>query len=146
MIKISVSVHGSLADRIGQLVDDRTMLLVHNTLAKMCDPYVPMDEGVLAQTVEITPQSVHYLVPYAHYMYVGEVYGPNIPIKDELGEIVGWFSIPGRTKTPTGRAITYSTERHPLATKEWDKAMLRDRRDEFTQQIKQILEMRARQI
>lgn len=146
MIKISVSVGNSLANKIDQLINDRTMLLVHNTLARMCDPYVPMDEGVLAQTTEITAQSVHYLVPYAHYMYTGEIYGPNIPIKDELGEIVGWWSPPGQPKYPTGRPITYSTEKHPLATKEWDKVMLRDKKDEFTREIKEILKMRARQI
>ena len=120
------------------LSNEQFMLAVHNTLAKMCDPYVPMDEGALSQTLEISPEYVRYIQPYAHYMYTGVVYGPNIPIMED-GVIVGWFSPPGKPKHPTGKMINYSLERHPLATKEWDKAMLRDKRDEFYNEIKRLL-------
>ena len=74
--------------------------------------------------------------PYAHYQFEGIVYGPNIPII-ENGVIVGWFSPPN--KQPTGASIQYSTEKHPQATHHWHEAMMRDRRDEFTQDIKDII-------
>lgn len=145
-IRITVDVNSvAIENKVQSLIDETLMLRVHNLLAKMCDPYVPMDEGVLAQTLEITPQYVRYLQPYAHYMYVGAVYGPNIPIIKD-GYIVGWFSPPGQPKHPTGKAIQYSAEKHPLASREWDKAMMRDRGDDFTQQVKNLLIQRAREL
>lgn len=147
IIKVDVNVNvGAINAKVDQLVDDTTMLAIHNLLAKMCDPYVPMDEGVLAQTTEITPEYVRYNVPYAHYMYIGEIYGPNIPVKDEAGNIIRWFSPPGQKKTPTGRDMVYGTEKHPLASKEWDKAMMRDRRDEFIEQVRNILVRKANEL
>lgn len=127
------------------LITDDVMLLIQNTFAKMCDPYVPMDEGVLAQSLEITPEYVKYTQPYAHYQYTGDVYGPNIPIY-ENGEIVGWFSPPGQKKHPTGGLLSYNTEKHPLATKEWDKAMMADKGEEFIEQVREILVWRAKQL
>lgn len=144
-IKVNVDT-GAICAKVDRLIDDTTMLAIHNLLAKMCDPYVPMDEGYLSQSVQVLPAYVQYQGPYAHYMYIGEVYGPNIPIKDDAGNIIGWFSPPGQTKTPTGRPIQYSTEKHPLASKEWDKAMMRDKKDEFLQQVKDILERRANEL
>ena len=34
-------------------------------------PYVPMDTGMLAQQVTITPGQIEHTVPYAHYIYDG---------------------------------------------------------------------------
>ena len=119
-----------------------TMIAIYNTLAKRCDPYVPMQEGMLANTVVVTDKCVRYILPYARYQYYGEVYGPNYPIK-ENGMIVGWWSPPH--KHPTGRAINYSKEMHPLASSFWDKAMLRDHRTEFYQEVKDIIDWRLKQ-
>lgn len=147
IVQTNVKVNlGRFTRRIYSLIhDESTMLEIHNLFAKMCDPYVPMDEGVLSQTLEITPEYVRYIQPYAHYQYTGDVYGPNIPIMED-GIIMGWFSPPGQKKHPTGGTLNYSTERHPLATKQWDKAMMRDRGDEFTKQVKEILVRRAKQL
>lgn len=125
--------------------DEKTRLTVHNLLAKMCDPYVPMQTGVMAQTTNITSEGVTYTAPYSHYQYTGEVYGPNIPIMQD-GVITGWFSPPGKPKHPTGAAISYSTEMHPLATSHWDEAMLRDKKDEFESGIKDIIIRRYHEI
>ena len=127
------------------IVDDSTMYAVHNLFAKMCDPYVPFQEGVLSQTLEITPQWVRYVQPYSHYIYTGLVYGPNIPIM-ENGVIVGWFSPPGQKKHPTGKRIQYGTGVHPKASAEWDKAMMQEHGDEFNEQVKQILIRRAAEL
>lgn len=118
------------------------MYAVHNLFAKMCDPYVPFQEGVLSQTLEITPQFVRYVQPYSHYIYTGLVYGPNIPIM-EKGVIVGWFSPPGQKKHPTGKRIQYGTGVHPQASAEWDKVMMQEHGDEFNEQVRQILIRRA---
>ena len=121
------------------------MLQVHNRFAQMCDPYVPMQTGTLAQTTEITAKGVRYTQPYAHYQYTGLVYGPNIPII-ENGMIVGWFSRPGQPKSPTGAYLHYSTEQHPLASSEWDKAMMKDKGEEFKQAVTDILKNKAKTI
>lgn len=147
VVKFDVDIESKIFDEqmLTELCSDEQLRLqIHNLLAKMCDPYVPMQEGVLAQTTEITSEGVRYTQPYAHYQYVGMVYGPNIPIKDSDGFITGWFSPPGKKKHPTGRAINYSTEMHPLASKEWDKRMLQDKRDVFLQQVTELIQRRLR--
>lgn len=146
MVQVKVEVdEKAIENRITNLIDDTTMLMIHKLLAMMCDPYVPFDTGVLSQTLEITPEWVRYNTPYAHYMYMGLVYGQNIPIIRQ-GQLVGFFSRPGVTKTPTGDVITYNRSKHPLATAEWDKAMFRDRQEEFLTQVQAILYRRGRQL
>ncbi len=159
-MKVQIDVHidtNNLAKQFEALKDDEVMRQIHDLFFKMCDPYVPMSEGVLAHTnVEITKDYVKYGQPYARYMYMGEIYGPNYPIKEggelkgfftnpyghkapiiEGGIIVGWYSPPH--KHPTGRPINYSVEKHELATKEWDKAMMRDKGDVFLNAVKDII-------
>lgn len=137
-----------LLDRAQAILDNpETMQEVHNALYRFCDPYVPMQTGILAHSVEITPEHVLYTSPYAHYMYEGIVYGPNIPIVQDIGGtkvIVGWRSIPGRKKTPTGKDIEYNHEQHPLADSHWDKRMMDDKGDEFLEEVKRILVRRMK--
>lgn len=38
---------------------------------KLYEPYVPMREGVLKDTVSITPKQIEHTVPYANYQYNG---------------------------------------------------------------------------
>lgn len=121
-----ITVHvdtSELERRLGAAItpDDQFMLYAHQQFAKYCEPYVPKESGTLAQTVDITPNAVEWKQPYAHYQYEGEIYGPNIPIRDKAtGMIVGYFSQPGVKKTPTGRPLTYSKEVNPNATDHWD--------------------------
>lgn len=134
------------ASRFSQLLtDDATMTAVHNLLFKMETPYVPFDTGTLSQSVEVTADHVKYTQPYAHYMYEGIVYGPNIPII-ENGVVVGFFSRPGVKKTPTGRYINYDTAHHARATHHWDQAMLLAEGDVFRKQIEKILERQAKKL
>lgn len=119
--------------------NDAVMIECHNTLAIYMEPYIPMKEGILLGSATVTPQYVRYggpSAPYAHYMFEGIVYGPNIPIIKD-GVIVGWWSPP--TKQPTGKPLEYSTELHPLATHHWHEAMMRDKKDEFKADIKTII-------
>lgn len=76
------------------------------------EPYVPFRQGALRSSVRypqgIDGGEIEYNTPYAHYLYTGEVYGPNIPIKDAQGNIIGWRSPP--KKSPTGRRLQYHTK------------------------------------
>ena len=71
-VEIDVSIDTrAIEQKFENLVDDNVMLEIHNTLAKMCDPYVPFLEGPLSQTIQVTPESVRYIQPYARYQYYG---------------------------------------------------------------------------
>lgn len=83
--------------------------------------YVPMDSGTLYRQVNITPGQIEHTAPYAHYQYTGELYGPNYPIM-EGGRAVSFFSKRGQPKHKMGKSLKYSTQLHPKASKEWDKA------------------------
>ena len=54
------------------------MLFLANQAAALMDPYVPADNLVLAQNVDITADEdtgyITYNSPYAHYQYMGEIY------------------------------------------------------------------------
>lgn len=78
-----------------------------------CDPLIPFQQGALRNSVNypggIYGTEIEYNTSYAHYVYVGEIYSPNIPIRDSEGNITGWFSPPGKKKQPTGRKMEYHT-------------------------------------
>jgi hypothetical protein len=88
---------------------------------RLYSPYVPMDTGALMDSVEFEPKTIIHTQPYAHYLYEGEVYGPNYAIKKN-GVVTGFRSPAGVPKTPTGRPLNYSHVMHGLASAEWDKA------------------------
>lgn len=116
------------------------MLFLANEAAKLMDPYVPADNLVLAQNIQITAEEdaghVTYNSPYAHYQYMGEVYGPNYPIVDG-GKLVGYYSPPH--KHPTGKKMHYSDFEHPLATDHWDKAMMTAKGDDLAKSFENYL-------
>lgn len=135
---------------MGKVAQEKTggddgRLFLANEAKRLMDPYVPADNLVLAQNVRTYLENgvgiVEYTSPYAHYQYKGEVYGPSYPIKDG-GQIVGWYSPPH--KTPTGKKIKHSTFRHPLATSEWDKAMMTARKDDLTKAIQNYIDRGAK--
>ena len=109
------------------------------------DPYVPADNLVLAQNVDITADEdagyITYNSPYAHYQYMGELYGPNIPIFDGE-ELMGFWSPPH--KNPTGRKLKYNTFRHPLATDHWDQAMMTARKEDLAKSYEEYLKLGGR--
>ena len=86
--------------------------------------YCPFDTGTLAYSPYINTilgsGKVTYPGPYAHYLYYGEIYGPNIPVfEDDSGVPTQFFSPPGQKKHPTGRPLTYKTDQNPLAGPFW---------------------------
>lgn len=105
---------------------------VDSEVLRLMVPYTPMDTGAMIQSATagtvIGSGKIQYNSPYARYLYYGEVYGPNVPIK-ENGIITGYWSPPH--KTPTGRPLTYSTERHPQAGKLWFERMKADHKEDI---------------
>lgn len=130
MLKFEVDFNiPAIEKKVDNLINEETMLLIHNTFAKMCDEYVPFLEGPLSQSAlaQVTPEYVRYGgsdyvaenrpdgVPYGRYQYYGE-------------------------------GFNFTKDRHPKATAFWDKAMMAEKRSEFEQQVKDILVRRAKQL
>ena len=131
-------IDGSTGGREGRL-------FLANEFKRLMDPYVPAKNLVLAQNVRVYVDDdnngvVHYNSPYAHYQYEGIVYGPNYPITRN-GEVEGYFSPPHKTKT--NRKLNHNKFRHPLATDHWDRAMLKDRKQDLIRAYQAWLETRA---
>lgn len=104
----------------------KARVFLAQTVANLCDPYVPMSPGSGAHmkeayTVAPDGSAITYGGPYAHFQYVGEVM---------VGVRTGspWAKS-GEPKTGTGRPLDYHGG--PMRGKEWDKRMLADRGDEI---------------
>ena len=129
-VDVNVDVHDLLA-QFGLEEGGIVQQVIDKSVIDYCMPYVPHDTG----TLETSPYAVTvigsgeivYPGPYAHYMYYGEVYGPNIPVFiDDSGEPAYFFSPPGETKHPTGNQLQYSTDYNPLAGPFWLERMKAD--------------------
>jgi hypothetical protein len=111
----------------------RVQRAIDQNVIDFCQPYVPASpdrtlEFSAQVSTEIGSGTVIWNTPYAHYQYMGIVYGPNIPIIDpETGVLMGWFSPPGRPKHPTDRELTYDTSQNPMAGPYWFERMKADR-------------------
>ena len=104
-------------------------------------PYCPFDTGVLANSpytaTPIGSGCVEYRTPYAHYLYHGQVYGPNIPVfEDDSGVPTRFFSPPGQKKHPTGRELQYNTDLNPLAGPFWTERMKADHMQDIVKEAK----------
>jgi len=93
-----------------------------STVARLCDPYVPMSAGSgahMKNQKEINESDgtteLRYPGPHAHYQYKGEVMAGRAP------------------KHYTGKAIQYHDA--PMRGKEWDKRMMADRGDEVVDDL-----------
>lgn len=110
----------ALSKMLDNLIDDKTMLEIHNLFAKMCDPYVPFLEGPLSHSAlaQVTPEYVQYgnsAVPYARRQYYG----------------VGF---------------NHTLDYHPRATALWDKVMMSEQGDSFKRQVTNILIQRSKEL
>lgn len=76
---------------------------------RLCDPYVPMQQGNLKNTATIAADGsqIVYSQPYAHYQYYGKVMAGRAP------------------KKYTGDDLTYHGA--PMRGPQWDKRMLLDK-------------------
>lgn len=86
--------------------------------------YMPMNSGNLIKrswlSTDLGSGRLIFPGPYAHYLYYGEVYGPNIPIfDDDSGIPVTYRSPKNKKKYPTGRALQYSKDPNPHACSHW---------------------------
>lgn len=124
----------------------RVQKTIDQTVIDFCKPYVPASPD---RTLEFSAQAatdvgsgqVIWDTPYAHYQYLGIVYGPNIPILEpESGVLLGFFSPPGLPKHPTDRALTYDTSQNPLAGSHWFERMKADRLNDILDEARRAMQ------
>lgn len=122
MASVTITVKKNMIDKkLQQIMTEAqnrdTMTAIYNNLAKKCDPYVPFLTGALAQSNEVNPKGTAY--------------------PDEEGV---HYIQPYARYQYYGVDFNHTVEYHQLATAMWDKAMMRDKGDEFRQEVKEILE------
>ena len=118
--------------------------VIDNAVIRYAMDYVPFDTGTLARSpytmTVIGSGTVTYPGPYAHYMYYGEVYGPNIPVFDDDSDVpTRYFSPPGQQKYPTGRPLTYAKDKNALAGSFWIPRMWADYKDDIIREAKAVV-------
>lgn len=129
-MSVTVKWNRSPQSILNRILDDAAMTYAHTRLHAYCSPYVPMDSGMLDQTVDITPECVHYKSPYAHFQWEGVVF------VDERGST---YALRNHSKHPTTTPLHHSTDHHPLATSHWEKAMMAAKGDRFCKDIEDYL-------
>ena len=84
---------------------------------RLCDPYVPMQQGLLKNNATIAGDGSYivYTQPYAHYQYYGEVMAGRAP------------------KKYTGKDLTYHGA--PTRGPRWDKRMLADKSKDLEKSV-----------
>ena len=105
--------------------------------------YVPASPNHILEfsaqaSTEIGSGQVVWNTPYAHYQYMGIVYGPNIPVIQD-GILMGWFSPPGRPKHPTDRELTYDTAQNDRAGSYWFERMKADRLNDILDEARRVM-------
>jgi len=123
----------------------RVQRAIDQSVIDFCRPYVPASPD---RTLEFSAQistdigggEVIWNTPYAHYQYMGIVYGPNIPIIDrETGVLMGFFSPPGRPKHPTDKQLEYDTKQNDRAGSHWFERMKADRLNDLLDEARRVM-------
>lgn len=115
-MKIRIDAHintAAILDSRGLGNDARARKMLASEVARMSDPYVPMQQGILKNTRQIDQEgrAILYPQPYARYHYYGKVMVGRAP------------------KQATNRDLQHhgAPKRGPF----WDKRMMADRGDEL---------------
>lgn len=129
-MKITVNVNTSaILNRRGLGSSTRARKYLATSVARFCDPYVPMSAGSgahmkNARHIAEDGSSVIYPGPYAHYQYVGLVMEGRAP------------------KHYTNRPLNYHGG--PMRGKEWDKRMMADHKDDVVKDLAAYVGGRAK--
>lgn len=123
------SIEAIAADYTG----DRAQLFLANEAKRLMEPYVPALNMGLSRNIRVYVDGgrgiVHYLSPYARYQYGGKVMISKRPGVKGSAKMV---------MQPV-HSLNYTTFRHPLATSEWDKAMITARGDDLVRAVQNFI-------
>lgn len=123
---------GEILRRRGLGQSNEAQRFLASEVARLSDPYVPMQQGILKAPV-LFDDKIVYSSPYAHYQYHGEVM---------VGKHTksAWAKS-GEPKEYTGRPINYHGG--PMRGKEWDKRMMAERGRELEESLAAYIRSRG---
>jgi hypothetical protein len=112
------------------LESDELWLYSANEWKRLISKYVPRRTGQLMSNVEVKTKEVHYKSAHAMYVYHGKLYvDPKYKVGGFTNDGTNWWSRPGIKKVPSGRDLKMRRDGNPNASKEWDKAAIKDKQD-----------------
>lgn len=123
--KVDISPAKILASR-GLGGDKSAQKYLASEVKRLSDPYVPMQQGTLKNTLAHVAGDGSYVIyegPYAHYVYYGEVMAGRPP------------------KHYTGKPLTYHGA--PMRGPQWDKRMLADKSKEIENNLDTFIKKRG---
>lgn len=136
-MKLKMEPDSVIKARLGIQSGGKVHAFFTSTCYRYMGPFVPRgDTGLLNQNVDIQVDSITYKSPYAHYMWYGKVMGPNIPLKDEDGNLI-FRSPKGQPKHYTGKDIEYHT---PGTGAHWDQRMWTSKGREVVKEVQAYLD------
>ena len=140
---MSVEVNSSqqIIKRLGLDPKGSVQSFATSRVAYYMDEFVPFKSGNLKNNKWVSEDMITYHSIYAHYMFEGKVMGPNVPIKNSTGAVVGWFS-PTKSKHYTGKDIQY----HPEGTQRgsyWHEKMKSAYMDTIIKEVQDYIKMRG---
>ena len=97
--------------------DNRAQKFLASEVARLCDPYVPMQQGMLKNqhTIAKDGSSIVYTQPYAHYQYYGQAMAGRAP------------------KHYTGNELDYHGA--PMRGARWDQRMMADKKNDLERNL-----------
>lgn len=119
-IKVDIDTEKILASR-GLGSSNKVRKYIASEVARLSDPYVPMQQGMLKnqRTIASDGSQLVYNQPYAHYQYYGKVMAGRAP------------------KKYTGDDLTYNGA--PMRGARWTERMLIDKRAELENNIEKFI-------
>lgn len=142
-VEINLPSVGAMMSDLGLEPQGRAQQKLTGIVLRRVIRYLPGKSGMLAGLTRAQTDLKAGLVitkhPAAHYLHEGEVYGPNIPIKNADGLVTGWFSPPGMEKEPTGRKLKYNRDLHDKAGPHWGDRMAAAEGDEIAAEMEAYL-------
>ena len=112
-MKLTVINKVNIPNILRRLDDDKFWKFGASEWHKLISPYTPMQTGTLFESVAIRPKEIEYKQPYAHYVYHG-----ILMVDPDTGSS---YAKKGAKKVYASKQLHYQKDKHPLATKEWDK-------------------------
>ena len=115
-VKIDIS-KAEILKNLGLGGNDKVRKYLASQVKRLCDPYVPMQQGLLKNTATIAGDGSYivYSQPYAHYQYYGKVMAGRAP------------------KQYTGDDLTYHGA--PMRGPQWEKRMLADKKQDLVKSV-----------
>lgn len=119
----------------------RIQRTIDEAVIRECTPYVPASpdrtlEFSAGVSSEIGSGLVIWNTPYAHYQYMGIVYGPNFQVM--IKGALEWRSYAGRPKHPTDRELTYDKAQNPMAGPYWFERMKADKLNDILDEARRV--------